>query len=244
MRISAVHGWLIATLLLGAGARAGSAVPDRPSSWVDPFIGTGGHGHTFPGATRPFGMVQLSPDTRLTGWDGCSGYHDDDRVVYGFSHTHLDGTGVSDYGDILFMPSTGRLRWENGSVRGVDAGYASRFDKSEERASAGTYHTRLLDTGIDVDLTATTRVGIHRYDFPRHELAHVLVDLAHRDEVLDASLRVVGDREIEGHRRSRAWAQDQVVYFVARFSRPFTASRLRVEGRTSSIHEVDRKSVV
>ena len=102
--------------------------------YVNPFIGTGGHGHTFPGATMPFGMVQLSPDTRLEGWDGCSGYHFSDSIVYGFSHTHLSGTGVADYCDILMMPVAGNVKLDNGYDEGVDQGYASRFSKDTEKA--------------------------------------------------------------------------------------------------------------
>ncbi len=200
---------------------AGAAERDDPARWVDPFIGTDGHGHTYPGATLPFGMVQLSPDTRLTGWDGCSGYHYSDDVVYGFSHTHLSGTGVSDYGDILLMPVTGVPHVRNGAETGPDAGYASRFRKSTEKAEPGWYAVRLADYDIDVELTATERTGLHRYVFPPGAPGHVVVDLAHRDTVLDAELQIVSDSEIAGHRRSSAWAADQVVYFVARFSRPF-----------------------
>jgi putative alpha-1,2-mannosidase len=184
---------------------------------VDPFIGTGGHGHTYPGATLPFGMVQLSPDTRLTGWDGCSGYHYSDDILYGFSHTHLSGTGISDYGDILFLPMT------------QEGERTARFDKATERAEPGHYSVHLVDSGIDVDLTVTERSGLHRYIFPEGKPGWVVVDLEHRDELLDSSLRIVSDREIEGHRRSTGWADDQVVYFVARFSKPFEAdgNRLR-----------------
>jgi len=192
---------------------------------IDPFIGTGGHGHTFPGPTRPFGMVQLSPDTRLTGWDGCSAYHYSDTAVFGFSHTHLSGTGVSDYGDILFMPVTGDPKLVNGYPDQVDQGYGSHFDKADERAEAGYYRTVLADYGIEVELTATPRTGLHRYVFPGNTPAHILVDLAHRDRLLDAGLRVVDDRTLEGFRRSDAWARDQLVHFRAVFSQPFTVSR-------------------
>ena len=130
------------------------------SRWVNPFIGTGGHGHTYPGPTLPFGMVQLSPDTRLTGWDGCSGYHYTDSVVYGFSHTHLSGTGVADYGDILFMPTTGTPKFKNNE-------YASRFQKKNEKASAGYYETFLDSYQIGVKLTSTLRAGLHQYEFPK-----------------------------------------------------------------------------
>jgi predicted alpha-1,2-mannosidase len=211
---------LILVLLLPAGASAGLVES------VDPFIGTGGHGHTFPGPTLPFGMVQLSPDTRLTGWDGCSGYHYSDSVVYGFSHTHLSGTGVSDYGDILFMPVTGEPVLVSGYPEDVDGGYGSRFDKSSERGGAGYYAVHLDDYGIDVELTVTPRTGVHRYRFPAGTAAHVIVDLAHRDRVLESGLRIVGDDTVTGFRRSSAWARDQVVYFRARFSRPFTDTRV------------------
>jgi len=193
---------------------------------VDPFIGNGAHGHTFPGPTLPFGMVQLSPDTRLTGWDGCSGYHFSDQVIYGFSHTHLSGTGVSDYGDVLFMPVTGEPLLENGYPDRVDEGYASHFAKASERASAGYYTVQLQDYGVRVELTATARTGLHHYVFPEGRPAHVIVDLEHRDRLLESALRVVSDDTIEGFRRSTAWARDQVVFFRARFSRSFTATQI------------------
>jgi len=190
------------------------------ASFVDPFIGTDAHGHTYPGATVPFGMVQLSPDTRLTGWDGCSGYHYSDSIVYGFSHTHLSGTGCSDYGDLLFMPTTGEIRLDNGADK-PGSGYSSRFDKSTEKASAGYYAVTLKDYGIIVELTATQRVGFHKYTFPASGMANILIDLKHRDKVLASSIKIVGDSEIEGFRRSRHWAEDQYIYFVAVFSKPF-----------------------
>ncbi len=193
---------------------------------VDPFIGTGGHGHTFPGPSLPFGMVQLSPDTRLTGWDGCSGYHFSDTIVFGFSHTHLSGTGVSDYGYILLMPVTGQPLLTNGYPDRPDEGYGSRFRKADERAAAGWYRTVLTDYGIEVELTATPRTGLHRYVFPAGKPAHVIIDLEHRDHLLGADLTIVDDHTVAGWRRSAAWARDQLVYFRAIFSRPFTTTRL------------------
>ncbi|MBX2891608.1 MAG: GH92 family glycosyl hydrolase [Saprospiraceae bacterium] len=189
---------------------------------VNPFIGTGGHGHTYPGATAPFGLVQLSPDTRIDmmDWDGCSGYHYSDSIIYGFSHTHLSGTGVADYCDILFMPFTGGAQLE-------PAEYASKFKKSKEKAEAGYYSVFLEKDKILAELTATERVGVHRYTFPgNRERGHILIDLRHRDEVLDSYMKRVSDREIEGYRISNAWAKEQHVYFVARFSRPFFASKI------------------
>ncbi len=179
--------------------------------YVDPFVGTGGHGHTFPGAIVPFGMVQLSPDTRLTGWDGCSGYHYFDSIIYGFSHTHLSGTGISDYGDVLLMPTVGR----------PDKAYPSHFSHQNEKASPGFYSVRLDDDNILVELTATTHAGMHRYTFPRTSEANVILDLAHRDKVIDSGLKIEG-QTILGWRRSQAWARDQVVYFAIEFSQPFT----------------------
>jgi len=182
--------------------------------FVDPFIGTGGHGHTYPGAVVPFGMVQLSPDTRLTGWDGCSGYYYSDTVVYGFSHTHLSGTGIADYCDVLFMPTTGEPQFKN-------INYLSGFKKKNEIATPGYYKTHLDKYNIDVELTASTRAGVHRYTFPKTSQANIIIDLQHRDEVLDSWIEVVSNHEIRGFRRSRSWANDQSVYFYAKFSKPF-----------------------
>lgn len=190
--------------------------------YVDPFIGTGGHGHTFPGASVPFGMVQLSPDTRLEGWDGCSAYHYSDNIVYGFSHTHLSGTGCSDYGDILFMPFCGKIYFNNGLKNGVDSGYASHFNKNNEKASPAYYSTFLDDYKIKVELTATKRVGFHKYTFNNPENAHIILDLKHRDKVISSSLKIVSNTEISGKRISHAWAKEQHIYFVARFSQPFS----------------------
>jgi predicted alpha-1,2-mannosidase len=199
------------------------------SDYVDPFIGTDGHGHTYPGASLPFGMVQLSPDTRLTGWDGCSAYHYSDSVVYGFSHTHLSGTGCSDYGDILLMPTTGRVRVVRGNEFLPASGYCSRFRHVNETASPGYYRVYLDDYLIHVELTVTERSGFHKYTFPRSDAANIIIDLEHRDEVIDSYIHVIDDSEIEGFRRSKAWAQDQHVYFVARFSKPFHARGIAVD---------------
>src|SRR5262249_38930458 len=139
------------------------------ASYVDPFIGTGGHGHTYPGATVPFGMVQLSPDTSTDGWDRCSGYHQDDTTLEGFSHTHLSGTGACDMGAALFCPTVGA----------ADPGARARFSPAGERAAPGDYRVRLVDSGIDVELTATKPAGFHRYTFPATREADVLVDLGH-----------------------------------------------------------------
>ncbi len=186
----------------------------QPVEFVNPFIGTNAHGHTFPGATMPFGMVQLSPQTRLTGWDGCSGYHYSDSVIYGFAHTALSGTGASDYGDILIMPLIGEPVFSNTQ-------YASSFRKENEAACAGYYSVFLDKPGVKAELTATTRAGYHRYTFPASNLSKFIIDLSHRDKVLDSWIEVVSDTEIRGMRRSTKWAKDMRVYFYIQFSKPF-----------------------
>jgi predicted alpha-1,2-mannosidase len=198
---------------------------------VDPFIGTGGHGHTFPGATRPFGMVQLSPDTRLTGWDGCSGYHYSDSIIYGFSHTHLSGTGISDYGDILLMPTVGEVSLQALNNGSPDKGYASRFQHGNETASPGYYSVKLDDDDILVELTATARAGMHRYTFPATDAANIILDLTHRDQVIDSALQITSDTTAVGWRRSKAWAKDQIVYFAIQFSHPLLSYGIAVDDK-------------
>jgi predicted alpha-1,2-mannosidase len=190
--------------------------------YVDPLIGTGGHGHTFPGATVPFGFVQLSPDTRVDNWDGSGGYHFSDDVIYGFSHTHLSGTGIPDYCDILFAPYVSEKDFLEAKPEDTKNGFASKFSHENEKAEAGYYSVLLEDEKIFAEMTATKRVGLHRYTFPeKTDDAKFTLDLKWRDEVLDSELKIVGDRRIEGFRRSRSWAKDQVVYFVAEFSKAF-----------------------
>ncbi len=186
-------------------------------SHVNPFIGTGGHGHTYPGATMPFGMVQLSPDTRLEGWDGCSGYHYSDSYIYGFSHTHLSGTGVSDYGDILIMP-TNEMIFHNGADG--KPGYRAHFSHENETSSPGYYSVELDSTNIKVELTVTPRAGMHKYTYPSAENQIVIIDLEHRDKLLDYGITKVNDYELKGFRHSDAWAKDQRIFFHIRFSHP------------------------
>jgi predicted alpha-1,2-mannosidase len=209
-----------------------AVTPAHPSREVDPFIGSAGHGHTFPGPQTPFGMIQPGPDTRLTGWDGCSGYHDSDRVIYGFSHTHLSGTGGLDYGDILILPATGpeklacgyRAREEEEILPRDPSGYGSSFRKATEVAHPGYYRVDLDDYKVRVELTATPRVAFHRWTFQQGGPAHALIDLTQRDEVIDTGVHVVSPTEVEGWRRGKTWTQDKRWYFVARFSRPFKAA--------------------
>ena len=193
------------------------------SKFVDPFVGTGGHGHTFPGPTMPYGMVQLSPDTRLEGWDGCSGYHQTDSVIYGFSHTHLSGTGGSDYGDILLMPTVGSPKFSNSE-------YSSTFKKTNEIASPGYYSVMLDKSHIKAELTATLRTGLHKYTFPKSSNANIILDLTHRDEVTQGEINITGSNEISGIRMSKAWAEKQVVYYVIQFSKPFNKFGIESKG--------------
>ncbi len=202
-----------------------SAQPADLARWVNPFIGTGGHGHTFPGATVPFGLVQLSPDTREANWDGSSGYHYSDNTIWGFSHTHLSGTGIPDYCDILFAPTVGEPEFFAKSGDLSENGYASTFSHKNEKAEPGYYAVRLDEGNILAEMTATTRVGFHRYTFPATSEANLIVDLKHRDTVLGFELKLVGNNRIEGFRRSSSWAKDQLIYFVAEFSQPFEATR-------------------
>jgi len=185
---------------------------------VNPFIGTGGHGHTYPGATLPFGMMQLSPDTRLEGWDGCSGYHYTDNYIYGFSHTHLSGTGVSDYGDILLMP-TNQVIFNNGADG--KKGYRAHFSHKNEIASPGYYKVLLDSTNIQVALTVTERAGIHHYTFPPNQKQIVIIDLEHRDALLDHQINLLSDSTLNGYRHSKAWAEKQLLFYHIEFSKPF-----------------------
>lgn len=194
------------------------AKADQPlTEYVNTFIGTGGHGHTYPGATMPYGMMQLSPDTRLDGWDGCSGYHYSDDVIYGFSHTHLSGTGVSDYGDVLLMP-TNKPILNNGADG--NEGYSSKFSHNKEKASPGYYEVHLDDTEIDVRLTVTERAGIHEYRFRESENQYIIIDLKHRDKLLEHDLQFISPTEIKGKRFSSAWATNQMLYFYIKTSHP------------------------
>lgn len=203
-----------------------------PAAYVDTFIGTGGHGHTYPGAATPFGMVQLSPDTGTQGWDWCSGYHTSDSSIMGFSHTHLSGTGGSDLGDILIMPANGNLILTPGTKEIPDEGYRSRFDHATEKSEPGYYSVELADYNILAELTATPRTGLHRYKFGSNEPQHVVIDLNHgiADLTRESYYRIVDSVTIEGYRRSRGWADDHTVYFQARFNQPFNAVEIMIDG--------------
>ncbi|HEY0662938.1 MAG TPA: GH92 family glycosyl hydrolase, partial [Lysobacter sp.] len=214
-----------------APKKADAAAAQRAYAAVDPFIGTGGEGHTFPGAVMPFGMVQLSPDTQIRprkeayGW--AAGYRYDDRTIVGFSHTHFSGTGHSDLGDVLLMPIAGEVRLERGDVDKPGSGYTSRFSHDGEIAQPGYYAVTLDDYGIRAELTATERVGVHRYAFPKDKPAHVLIDLRtslydYPGKVLWSRLRLRKDGTVTGFRETRGWAPGRQLYFAMRFSQPLS----------------------
>lgn len=205
--------FLPVALLLMLFSTKGSAQSNY-TKYVNPFIGTGGHGHTFPGAVLPFGMVQLSPDTRADdSWDGCSGYHYNDSLIYGFSHTHLSGTGCSDWADILLMPFVSKPAMNKES-------YASRYSHRNEKASPGFYLVFLEREGIQAELTVTKRTGIHRYTYPMGKNAGLLIDLLHRDRTLSCGMMQRDSVTFTGFRLSEAWARDQHLYFAMRLSKP------------------------
>ncbi|WP_158793235.1 GH92 family glycosyl hydrolase [Granulicella sp. L60] len=209
------------------GSRANDTAND-PASLVDIKIGTGGHGHTFPGATLPFGAVQLSPDTYNDEWDWCSGYHISDTSIMGFSHTHLSGTGCGDLLDFLVMPGTGESKIVPGPRSNPDAGYRSRFSHDDEHAEPGFYSVLLKDYGIRAELTATERAGLHRYSFATGQDApktgHIIVDLEHsyayngKSAVVTASLQQLAPDTLAGGRTTKAWGDGRQIYFTMKFS--------------------------
>ncbi|MGQ4582247.1 GH92 family glycosyl hydrolase [Lysobacter sp. F60174L2] len=235
------RSWHRAFSLLCASVIAGSAIAgpaaDKSTGFdaVDPFIGTGGEGHTFPGAVVPFGMIQLSPDTRIQprkdAYDWAAGYRYDDSTIIGFSHTHFSGTGHSDLGDVLLMPIAGEVQLERGDVDKPGSGYHSRFKHDDEVAQPGYYAVTLDDYGIRAELTATERVGVHRYTFPAGKPAHVLVDLRtsmydYPGKTLWSRMRLREDGTVTGVRETRGWAPGRQLYFAMRFSQPVSGHAL------------------
>lgn len=196
-----------------------------PVSYVNPFVGTDYHGHTFPDAALPGGMVQLGPDTDIKGWDWCSGYHYSDGSLMGFSHLHRSGMGAGDWGDVLLMPTTGDLKVVPGSKENPDEGYRSRFSHQEEWASPGYYAVILKDYGIKAELTVSERVGFHKYTFPKSDAAHILIDMGHGigSRCTGADIKIISDTEIAGHRSTMGFVKGKDVYFYARFNKSFRA---------------------
>ncbi len=221
----------VVLLLLGLlfpGLAPAGADEDTHSPWaqVNPMVGTAPFGHTYPGATVPFGMVQVSPDTRDEGWEACSGYDYDDTTILGFSHTHLMGTGDPDLGDVLLMPTVGKLNLEPGQP---GEGYKSRFSHNQESAQPGYYKVFLQDPRVTVELTATTRVGMQRYTFPDSSQAHVIIDTIHGlgCTVTESNLRKESSTVISGHRKTHGWAANRDIWFVIEFFPALQGLRLR-----------------
>ncbi len=201
--------------------------------YVNPFVGTDAHGHTFPGATTPFGMVQLSPDTRIDGsWDGCSGYHYSDSLIYGFSHTHLSGTGCSDYGDIAFMPGyADENDFDKNNTRRPQ-NFVASFKHKNEKASAGYYAVAIEN--INVELTATTRAGMQKYTFQKDGIGCISLNLGHRDQLIDSKIERVNASKYRGYRRSKAWAEDQLVYYAFEVSKNAFVARSYKTGSSTT----------
>lgn len=226
---------VLLAVLASAAVSAQAAAPGTPAAAVNVFIGTGGDGHTFPGATRPFGMVQLSPDTQVRhfrqSYPWAAGYRYEDNSILGFSHTHFSGSGHSDLGDVLLMPTSGETKLEPGYPERPFSGYRSRFSHEQERAEPGYYAVRLQDNEVDVELTASERVGLHRYRFRKDATAKVILDL--RSSIYDygsknlwSRLRVVDATTLTGMRETRGWAPGRQLYFAVKFSRPMSARQL------------------
>lgn len=233
--LSVLSALAVLTPGLADAAAPGSPAVGAPNRAVNVFIGTGGDGHTFPGATRPFGMVQLSPDTQVRhfrqSYPWASGYNYTDNSILGFSHTHFSGSGHSDLGDVLLMPYTGDTKLEPGYPERPHSGYRSRFSHDEEKAEPGYYAVRLKDNEVDVELTASERVGLHRYRFGKDAPAKVILDL--RQSIYDygsknlwSRLRVRDATTITGMRETRGWAPGRQLYFAIKFSRPMSARQL------------------
>ncbi|MBQ6580648.1 MAG: GH92 family glycosyl hydrolase, partial [Alistipes sp.] len=213
-------------LFFVAAALFMAACSSKPQliSYIDPKIGTGDHGHVFVGANVPFGMVQVGPTSIPQEWDWCSGYHASDSTLIGFSHTHLSGTGIGDLFDVTVMPVVGDVTYSRGDGVNPASGMWSFADRSKEVARPGYYSVPVVRYGVLAEMSATSRVGYHRYTFPESEQAALVIDLKNGgcwDSVTESHMEVVGNNRIEGYRYSSGWANDQKVYFVAEFSKPF-----------------------
>ena len=210
-----------ATMMLAACTQAPK---EKLTEYVNPLIGSGGHGHVFVGAHVPFGMVQLGPTSITTTWDWCSGYHQDENSVIGFSHTHLSGTGIGDLFDVTVMPVIGEVSYWRGTLDDEKSGLWSPADRTQEVAKPGYYAVPLTRYGIKAEVTATARVGVHRYTFPAAQDAAIVIDLENGgcwDKTTEAAMNAEGNNIIVGYRYSTGWAKNQKIYFAAEFSKPF-----------------------
>lgn len=222
------YGFLMTILFTASCVPAEDA--KEPVDYVDPMIGSGGHGHVFVGASVPFGAVQVGPNNIYKGWDWCSGYHYSDSLIIGFSQLHLSGTGIGDLADVLIMPFTGEPRLDKGVQEYPHGGYLSTFSHDNETVRPG-YYKVTLDNGVKVELGATERVAYHRYYFPREEDAHIIIDLKEgiNDRSTGAALVQVDEHTLLGHRFSSGWAKEQQVYFAIRSSVPLEGLQLYEE---------------
>ncbi len=222
MKIRAIIVFCLAIFFIACDKKASNDYVQ----FVNPFIGTGGHGHTFPGAVVPNGAIQPSPDTRIDGWDACSGYHYSDSTINGFSHTHLSGTGCCDYGDVLIMPTVGEQKITYLGKSSQQTAYASNFSHEEEEAEPGYYSVFLKTYGIKAELTASKRGALHRYTFPKSNASGMIVDLDYslqRQKNENMSITVISDTEIVGSKMTVYWAFEQKIHFYAKFSKPFVS---------------------
>ncbi|MDX5585238.1 MAG: GH92 family glycosyl hydrolase [Aureibaculum sp.] len=212
------------------------------TSYVDPFIGTGGHGHTYPGATVPFGMLQVSPDNGISKWDWCSGYHYTDSITIGFSHLHLSGTGIGDLNDIRFMPINKVVDLTKEIKSRDDIPYKSAYAHQDETAKPGYYSVKLLDHNIKAELTSTLRTAYHKYIYSKDDIQSVVIDLGFAinwDKTIASHINIVDDNTVSGYRNSTGWAKNQKVFFVAKFSKPITKSNLVHDGQKIENTEVE-----
>ncbi|MBO7230516.1 MAG: GH92 family glycosyl hydrolase [Bacteroidaceae bacterium] len=211
-------------------AACSTVTKENLTDHVNPLIGSGGHGHVFVGASVPFGMVQLGPTSINEKWDWCSGYHQDEATVIGFSHTHLSGTGIGDLFDVTVMPVTGNVEYTRGIVDIPNSGLWSMADRTQEVVKPGYYSVPLTRYGIKAEMTATARVGLHRYTFPASQEAALVFDLENGgcwDDPTETFMQAEGNNRIVGYRYSKGWAKNQRVYFAAEFAKPFDKFELK-----------------
>ncbi|KAA6329627.1 hypothetical protein EZS27_021588 [termite gut metagenome] len=214
---------LIACLSACGSKNSQKALLQNLTQYVDPYIGTGDHGHVFVGADVPFGFVQLGPTNISEGWDWSSGYHISDSTIFGFTHTHLNGTGIGDLCDISFMPVIGNVELAKGVASDPNSGMYSLFNRNTETVKVGYYAVHLNRYHIDVELTATKRVGFHKYVFPASGQAKVIIDLKSKlnwDAPVDTYLVLEDESTVSGYRHSKGWANNQKLFFTASFSKP------------------------
>lgn len=214
------------------------------TAYVDPYIGSGEHGHVFVGANVPFGAVQIGPQNIHKGWDWCSGYHYSDSVIIGFSHTHLSGTGCADLGDVLVMPFTGKVRTARGEQDNIEGSCSSYYQHANESASPG-YYSLLMDNGIKAELTATERVALHRYSFPEGSENHILINLkeGNGDYAYDTYLKKIDDSTIEGYRYSKGWSPQHKVFFTLKCDQPIDSLLMFNDDEAAGVDELTGKAV-